>query len=251
VARELESIAEAVRKSLATHSSSIAHFKERVHVLGDKSQESDWKELWTEAEDLLKPTLRLATQIARAYDEIRQQSNYLMTFTEVRSDPLTGVSNRRALDETLIQMFAMLHRYETAFSIAIFDIDHFKQLNDEQGHPYGDRMLKAVAQLLDESVRDTDVVTRYGGEEFVIVMPQTDLAGAATFSERCRRVIAENLPLSVSCGVATALDGDNAQTILSRADSALYSAKAAGRNLVYRHDGRQIERVSEEVPAAV
>jgi diguanylate cyclase len=95
------------------------------------------------------------------------------------------------------------------------------------------------------------VVTRYGGEEFVVVMPQTDLAGACIFSERCRKTVADNLPLTVSCGVATALDGDNAQTILSRADSALYSAKAAGRNLVYEHDGRQIKRVEEEVPATV
>ena len=95
-------------------------------------------------------------------------------------------------------MFAMLNRYETPFSLAIFDIDHFKLLNDQQGHPYGDRMLKAVARLLNDTVRDTDVVTRYGGEEFVVVMPQTDLPGAAIFSERFRKVLAENLPLTVS-----------------------------------------------------
>ena len=123
---------------------------------------------------MLKPTLKLASQLAAAYDEIRQQSNNLMTFTEVRTDPLTGVSNRRALDETLESMFAMMHRYEHPFSVVLVDIDYFKQINDEQGHLYGDRMLKAVARLLDDNVRDTDMVARYGGEEFVIVMPQTD-----------------------------------------------------------------------------
>src|SRR3954464_9619502 len=109
---------------------------------------------------MLKPTLKLAAQLAAAYDEIRQQSNNLMTFTEVRTDPLTGVSNRRALDETLESMFAMMHRYEHPVSIVLVEIDNFKQRNDEQGHLDGDRMLKSVARLLDDSVRDTDLVAR-------------------------------------------------------------------------------------------
>jgi diguanylate cyclase (GGDEF)-like protein len=194
---------------------------------------------------MLKPTLKLAAQLAAAYDEIRQQSNNLMTFTEVRTDPLTGVSNRRALDETLESMFAMMHRYEQPFSLVIVDIDYFKQLNDEQGHLYGDRMLKAVARLLDDNVRDTDMVTRYGGEEFVIVMPQTTLDGATIFSERLRRRVEAQLPLTVSGGVAAASEGDNAQTLLARADAALYSAKTAGRNRLYRHNGLTMQSASE------
>ena len=120
------------------------------------------------------PRSKLASQLAAAYDEIRQQSNNLMTFTEVRTDPLTGVSNRRALDETLESMFAMMHRYEHPFAVVLLDIDHLQANQRRAGALYGDRMLKAVARLLDDSVRDTDMVARYGGEEFVIVMPQTD-----------------------------------------------------------------------------
>jgi diguanylate cyclase (GGDEF)-like protein len=195
---------------------------------------------------MLKPTLRLAAQIAHAYDEIRQQSNHLMSFTEVRTDPLTRVSNRRALDETLETMFSLLNRYDQKFSVAIFDIDHFKRLNDEHGHIYGDSALQSVAKSIDSNVRDTDVVARYGGEEFVVVMPHTGLEGACIFAERLRAKIELALNLTVSGGVAMAGDGDNPQSLLSRADAALYCAKAAGRNLVYRHCGGEIEAVQPE-----
>ena len=246
VAKELERIAVAVRRSIATHHSSVLKFKDRVSTLGsDQEEDGAWQELCSEAEGMLKPTLKLASQLAAAYDEIRQQSNNLMTFTEVRTDPLTGVSNRRALDETLESMFAMMHRYEHPFSIVLIDIDFFKQINDEQGHLYGDRMLKAVARLLDDSVRDTDLVARYGGEEFVIVMPQTELDGATLFCERLRRRVEQQLPLTVSGGVSGAAEGDNPQTLLARADAALYSAKAAGRNRLFRHTGLVIQAASE------
>src|SRR5262245_51952942 len=245
VAKELEKIALVVRSSIATHHSSVLKFKDRVSNLGTDKQQASWQELCSEAEGMLKPTLKLAAQLAAAYDEIRQQSNNLMTFTEVRTDPLTGVSNRRALDETLESMFAMMHRYEQPFSVVIVDIDYFKQINDEQGHLYGDRMLKAVARLLDDNVRDTDMVTRYGGEEFVIVMPQTTLDGATVFAERLRQRVEMQLPLTVSGGVAAAGEGDNSQTLLARADAALYSAKSAGRNRLFRHNGLTMQSANE------
>jgi diguanylate cyclase (GGDEF)-like protein len=246
VAKELEQIAETVRRDLATHRSSVSKFKDRVTTLAGQQNDASWQDLCKEAEEMLKPTLKLATQISLAYDEIRQQTAQLMTFTEVRTDPLTGVSNRRALDETLDNMFAMMARYENPFSIAIFDIDHFKQINDTQGHLHGDRTLQQFATALDESVRETDMVARYGGEEFVIIMPQTPLTGAAIFAERLRRMIEETLPITISGGLSEASQSDTPQSLLSRADSALYSAKAAGRNLVFKHDGSEIEPVEPE-----
>ena len=245
VARELEKIAETVRRDLATHRTSVAKFKDRVTRLSGCQTEASWRELCQEAEEMLKPTLKLAMQISLAYDEIRQQTNQLMSFTEVRTDPLTGVSNRRALDETLETMMALLNRYDTPFSVAIFDIDYFKQINDDQGHLHGDRVLQNFAHLLDDSVRETDVVARYGGEEFVVVMPQTALSGAVIFAERLREMVADKLPLTISGGLAEAADGDTSQTLLSRADSALYSAKAGGRNRVYLHDGQEIDAASD------
>ncbi len=241
VAKELEQIADVVRRSLATHHSSVLKFKDRMSSMGSVAKEGAWQDLCAEAEEMLKPTLQLAAQMAAAYDQIRQQSNNLMTFTEVRTDALTGVSNRRALDDTLESLLAMLHRYEQAFSILIVDIDNFKKLNDAQGHLYGDRMLKAVAKLLADTVRETDMVARYGGEEFVIVMPQTPLDGAIIFAERLRQRIEQDLPLTVSGGVTATAEGDDSQTLLARADAALYSAKAAGRNRLFCHTGQSIE----------
>ena len=193
---------------------------------------------------MLAPTMRLSTQIAQAYDEIRMQANMLMTFTESRTDSLTGLSNRRALDESLENMFAMKSRYELNFSLAIFDIDHFKKVNDEKGHLEGDRVLQEFASLLDFCVRDTDIVTRYGGEEFVVIMPSTDIQGASIFAERLRTSAEDQVGIHISGGIALADDNDDPRSLLSRADSALYQAKASGRNRNCFSDGNQIETVS-------
>jgi diguanylate cyclase len=246
VARELEQISAEIRKSLATHHASVARFKDRVTELSGSQTEASWQELCKEAEEMLKPTLRLAAEIAHAYDEIRQQSNHLMTFTELRTDPLTRVSNRRALDECLENMFSLMNRYEQPFSIAIFDIDHFKQINDQRGHVQGDQILQRVARIIDDNVRDTDVVARYGGEEFVVVMPHTGLSGANIFSERLRAKLEDQIDLTVSGGVAQAKPNEDAPALVGRADAALYAAKAAGRNCVFQHNGDEVEPIHLE-----
>ncbi len=251
VASELEKISWNVRKSLAKHNASVSRFKERVRKLGDHQKEAAWKELCSEAEEILKPTLQLATQMAHAYDEIRQQSAHLMTFTEVRTDSLTGVNNRRGLDDTLSAQFATMTRYGTQFSLTMFDIDRFKKINDKEGHLYGDRVLQELAKLLDESVRETDIVARYGGEEFVVVMPQTDLDGACVFSERLREKIEQQMTLTVSGGVAMAMGGDTQDLLIARADNALYSAKAAGRNCVFLDDDEHVELVVEKTASTI
>ena len=236
VAAELEKIAWTVRQSLARHHDCLCRFKTRVGRLSDpRQEEAAWKNLCREAEDVLRPTLQLATQMANAYDEIRQQTANLMTFTEVRTDPLTGVNNRRGLDDALNIQLAMMTRYDTVFALVVFDIDHFKQVNDNHGHLHGDEMLRALARLLDESIRETDLVARYGGEEFVVVMPHTDIAGACVLAERLRARIQQELPITVSGGVTVSISGDTRDTLIARADRALYSAKSAGRNLVFYH----------------
>jgi diguanylate cyclase (GGDEF)-like protein len=246
VAIELEKIAWTVRQSLAKHHASVSRFKERVGRLSDGQQDAAWKDLCREAENILRPTLQLATQIANAYDEIRQQSANLMTFTEVRTDPLTGVNNRRGLDDAIRAQLAMMTRYNSIFSVLMLDIDHFKEVNDREGHLHGDRVLQELARLFDDCVRETDLVGRYGGEEFVIVMPQTDLAGACVFAERLRSEVAGRLPVSISGGVTTAREGDTAETLLARADAALYSAKGAGRNRVFANADDAVQPVAVE-----
>lgn len=245
VALEMEQIAKAVSRHLERHHASLARFKDRVKDLSASEQQETWKRLCEEAEEMLRPTLQLTNEFANAYDRLRQQTNQLMTFTDVRTDALTGVRNRRALDEMLGSILAMKNRYEQVFSLVILDIDHFKRVNDQHGHLTGDKVLRSVAVAISNAARETDFVARYGGEEFVVVMPQTDLAAASIFCERLRIAIEEsplmNLRLTVSGGLAQALDGEDSQSLLSRADSALYAAKAAGRNRMFRHNGKMVE----------
>ena len=246
----MEAIEQQIRSSLAAHHSSIAYFRERVNEMGRRVDGVSWEELSHEAENMLKPTMCLSAQIAHGYDQLRQQTNLLMTFTEVRTDPLTGLRNRRSLDETLESLVALMNRYGKQFSVVVIDVDHFKQVNDVKGHLEGDRVLQQLGKLLDDSVRDTDVVTRFGGEEFVVVMPESDLHGASIFAERLRKTIDIEMEISISGGVAAALDGDTEQTLLNRADSALYMAKAGGRNSIYQHDGHQVEPVTQRRSAS-
>lgn len=243
IVKQLEEISREVRRNLASHQSSIAHFKERIVLMSSHENETgeSWQTLCEEAERMLSPTMRLSAQIANAYDEVRQQANLLMTFTESRTDPLTGLSNRRALDDSLESLFAMKDRYELTFSLCILDVDHFKRINDEFGHLEGDRVLQEVASLIDDCVRETDVVTRYGGEEFVILMPSTDLPGALIFAERIRESIEQRMKVTVSGGVAQASATDEPQTLLARADAALYRAKSRGRNCIYCHTGESVQ----------
>lgn len=246
IVTQMEGVANDVRRQLASHHSSITTFKERIAELNQSSDDAAWTELCEEAEKMLNPTNELAAQIAQAYDQIRQQTNSLMTFTEVHTDPLTGLSNRQAMDESLDQMFAMRTRYGSEFSVAIVDVDHFKKINDQHGQLRGDRVLQDLANLLDDAARETDIVTRYGGEEFVIVMPETELEGACIFCERLREAVENGLSLTISGGLATATDQDSPRTLIARADAALYSAKKSGRNVVYRHNGEAIELVDKQ-----
>jgi diguanylate cyclase (GGDEF)-like protein len=247
VIREMEVVCQDVRRDLATHHASVVDFKQRIAELNDSPDEETFLQLCKEAERLLKPTVRLANQIAKAYDGIRRQTNHLLTFTKVRTDPLTGLGNRQALEEALDKMLAMLTRYGTQFSLAIFDVDQLKSINDEHGHACGDRILQSIARTLEDHVRDADTVVRYGGEEFVVLLPETDVHGACGFAQRVGRAVerAAGVPVTITTGVAQAVDGDTSRTLLSRADSALYCAKSAGRNRVFRHTGTLIEPAVE------
>lgn len=154
------------------------------------------------------------------------------------TDGLTGLFNRRHLDETLAIEMERALRYNSPLSIMMFDVDHFKRFNDEHGHDQGDRVLQAIAQSLQEHVRKVDVPCRYGGEEFLAILPGTNQAGAIIVAERLRHSIeqltVDGLRVTISIGVATipALDAHRPDLLIEAADQALYRAKHAGRNQV-------------------
>ena len=155
-------------------------------------------------------------------------------------DGLTGLRNRRYLDEQIAVARATLRRSGRPFGLLMVDIDHFKQVNDAHGHPFGDEVLRCVADAVDRTSREEDVVCRYGGEEFALLTPGVGLPGTARLGERVREAVAAVgcagrggvVPVTVSIGAADATTDDEAATLLRRADAALYRAKANGRNRV-------------------
>ncbi len=151
-------------------------------------------------------------------------------------DPLTGIYNRITFDEALDREIKKDRRYkDNIFSLIMFDIDHFKHVNDQYGHPTGDRVLKKLAELVKSKVREVDIFARWGGEEFMILAPRTDSDRAYKTAERLRNSIEEYnfIPgenITCSFGTAEFLEGESEEAILERVDSALYEAKKSGRN---------------------
>jgi diguanylate cyclase (GGDEF)-like protein/PAS domain S-box-containing protein len=153
------------------------------------------------------------------------------------TDALTGVFNRRRFNETMLVELARAKRYGTVFSLIIFDIDHFKRINDTFGHPAGDQVLLKLALLVSGNIRDTDTFARWGGEEFIILAADCDKQCSIFLAEKLRKLI-EAYPFSdvgrVTCsfGVTEYCAGDDPESIVKRADSSLYRAKESGRNRV-------------------
>ncbi|MBY4677491.1 ABC transporter substrate-binding protein [Marinobacterium arenosum] len=152
-------------------------------------------------------------------------------------DKLTGIYNRHKTDTTLGQLVEISSRYDKPVSVIYFDIDHFKEVNDTYGHAVGDQVLSELSQLVGSRVRKSDTFGRWGGEEFLIILPETDIQHAHRFAEQLRESVNQYpfptaKPLSCSFGLATWRPGDSSHSLLHRADQALYSAKHSGRNTV-------------------
>ena len=153
-------------------------------------------------------------------------------------DPLTETGNRIAMDQTLQREIDMARRHSTPLSLLMLDIDHFKRINDTHGHAAGDKVLRAVAASIKGQLRNVDMVFRYGGEEFLILLSNTGREAAAMVGERLRFATqakeyladGKSIELTVSLGCSTLLPGESAESLLRRADSALYVAKREGRN---------------------
>jgi len=195
----------------------------------------------------LRSLLRRVGQAEREAESHAAESRELSLDVErlrhlSETDPLTGLLNRRAFVGSAERQVAFARRYGRGLAVVVADIDHFKKVNDTHGHAAGDAVIKAVAARLQAAARDTDLVARFGGEEFVVLLMESDIAAATAYAERVRSIIQDNpvaledsrtIPVTLSLG-CTILHGEDrdVQDAIDRADGALYAAKTSGRNRV-------------------
>lgn len=208
------------------------HWTERdIDILSDLARSTMREiELRMLIQESASTNLRLVEQMQKV-NVLNQQLEVLTT-----TDSLTGVNNRRAFEHSLAQELALVERRSTPLSLVIIDVDYFKMINDTYGHAAGDKVLQTIAALLTKCARNVDVVARIGGEEFAVILPNTDEASALTVAERMRAAVANevwlNTPLTISLGTATLLNHENASSLFVRADKAMYLAKENGRNRI-------------------
>ncbi|HJQ35567.1 MAG TPA: diguanylate cyclase [Thermoanaerobaculia bacterium] len=184
------------------------------------------------AEQILAATER---ELRSAKEEMERAGRELVLALErerelSRVDGVTGAINRRHFFELAEHELSVTARYRRPLSLMLFDIDHFKQANDTRGHHAGDELLKRAARVVQEHLRISDIFARYGGDEFVVLLPHATSSEAAVVAERMRTAIADESAMTISIGIAGFRHGDTLDALIHRADEALYRAKNEGRN---------------------
>ena len=183
---------------------------------------------------------KLEQLICALHYPLRNALLYQDAVLAAHKDPLTGIGNRAAMTTTLYRQLELAFRHNRSLGVIMMDIDHFKKINDKYGHSVGDFALQSLVECAEKSVRISDMMFRYGGEEFVIVLPETDEAGVLRLAKRIRRRVEKletriqghTIPMTVSIGIATLQESDDEKTFIARADEALYKAKRDGRNCI-------------------
>ncbi len=200
-----------------------------------------------ELDTLLSSNIELLSHSSEVEDKLAKQTVIINELqSQLRIDPLTGLLNRGALSKDLKKEIARSRRYKYPVSIFMADIDHFKNVNDVYGHLVGDSIIKITAKLIQDSVRESDSIYRYGGEEFLGILPHINCDQAEKFAERMREKIAKylfvdknndiSISLTISAGVTDLHEQDDETSIIARVDKALYLAKQSGRNRISRLD---------------
>ena len=204
------------------------------HHLADQRQLEEQRQ--DELEHQLKTVNQRLVQIEGESERLR--ARLAEERVQAMTDPLTNVPNRLGYDKQVAQEFSRWQRYNSPLSILVCDIDFFKKINDTYGHKAGDRALMAIAKSMDFHIRETDFLARVGGEEFVVLLPETNLKQAETVAEKLRKGVescafvydGKPVPITISGGIAEFAAGDQVDEVYVRADKALYKAKEQGRN---------------------
>jgi diguanylate cyclase len=192
--------------------------------------------LQAERQMLANQLATMARELARKNKELESANHAIEIIA--RTDALTGLANRRTLDELLAREIARANRQHQPLTLILADIDYFKRINDTYGHVVGDQVLSALGRIFGSQVRPYDVAARFGGEEFLLLFPATACQEGVAIAERLRKQVGTiQIPggperITISFGVATLIDNESAEAFLVRADAALYRAKEGGRNRV-------------------
>jgi diguanylate cyclase len=231
------------------------HRKELNRATGDLSEQAEGpinpKLLLSTLNAIANANRRLESRLQAAEAQLREQSRQLEEqWIEVRSDPLTGLANRRVFEAELSRRLHEFRKHGVGFALALYDIDHFKQINDHDGHKAGDDILTHVAHAMQLDVPDGVLIARIGGEEFAVLMPHSQIDETLELAERIRIRPSQEcwdsqaIAISLSCGVAVCQTNDSETTLFERADRALYAAKRSGRNATFFDCGDQAVRYS-------
>jgi diguanylate cyclase len=223
-ATELSSLKQTVNSKLDTISGHIQHYREAENSRYQQSQD--------EVDAMHSKMLTLETEAEQLKKLVIEKNRQAMF------DALTGIPNRLSYEKKISEEIARWKRFSNPLSLAIWDIDFFKKVNDTYGHKAGDKVLKTVAQLLVKSIRSTDYLARYGGEEFIMLLPGTRQEETLRLVNKLRLQIencgfhyhGDAVKITVSCGVSSFNENDTLGQVFERADKALYRAKENGRN---------------------
>ncbi len=244
IAEDLARLTSSIGVEAAAHGRSVDVFRRQLGAMQTRPTEAEWPRLRDNADRLLGPTLKLYTNLMVACDLLRRQKRSLVAFTGSRIDHATGLQNRRSLEEQLDAFFSIHATGKRRFAVALFSVS---AAGDDEPD-VGESRLRRIAGLLEECLRDDDVAARYSQDEFVVLMPHTALSGALAFSERLLVRSIADLGCPVWGGVVEAASDETPEKLLSRADSALYSARAAGDSALFQHNGQGVRRHAVDLP---
>src|SRR4051812_7510633 len=246
IAQRLQNLADEMSSSVGEHRSKLDHASQLLTSGADTSDESLTELVVDVIGDVVRANQNLKSKLHTAEGRLQEQAVEIEAhMSRSLTDALTGLPNRREFNERLEERMGAWNRRRDVFSLLLLDVDHFKKLNDKYGHLAGDQVLATIGRALRGAIRREDAVARYGGEEFAILLPTTTLEQAAQAAQKVREAVArvavdrnnQQLAVTVSGGLATIEPNERVESLIQRADSALYAAKAAGRNCAFVHNG--------------
>jgi len=243
----VDAVAEVINdldRSTKSHSRNLKDHEQKLKVMEKIVDLVEFKKLISnEIGQVRESNVSLQHKLTQAQQEVQTLQSQLTEITDLATiDELTGLYNRRALFSRLVEEHSRVERYKENFSLMIFDIDDFKQVNDTYGHQVGDAILKKLAHFLKGNLRTSDFISRFGGEEFIAILPSTEMEKARQVAEKMRHMLGKKvfedkkgaikIKITVSTGIAQCTPGDTIDNLIKRADDALYMAKNNGKNTI-------------------